>query len=36
MQSQLDKSLVKNKEYQAQLPILQNKLIIIQVDLDYL
>ncbi len=29
MQSQLDKSLAKNEEYQIQLPMLQNKLTII-------
>jgi len=36
MQSQLDRSLVKNEEYQTQLPTLQDQLLIIQVDLDCL
>jgi hypothetical protein len=29
MQSQLDKSLAKNEEYKIQLPMLQDKLIVI-------
>jgi predicted nuclease with TOPRIM domain len=36
MQSWLDKSLAKNNEYWAQLPTLQDRLIVIQVDLDRL
>jgi hypothetical protein len=36
MQSQLDKVLAKNKEYWTQLPTFQDKLIVIQVDLDRL
>ncbi len=36
MQTKLDKIMVKNEEYWTQLPTLQDKLSIIQVDLDRL
>jgi predicted nuclease with TOPRIM domain len=36
MQTKLDKIMVKNEEYWAQLPTLQNKLSIIQANLDHL
>jgi hypothetical protein len=36
MQSKLDKSLVENKEYQTQFPTFQDRLTIIQANLDYL